>query len=158
STVLDGPLDQRDEMFLLPGEPARDVGRAAHERHRDGIHRVLHAAERRALRLHPLAAGGRDLTGGETVDLVVHHDVGEIDVAAHDVDEVVAADAEAVAVAAGDYDLEAVVAELRPGRDRQRAPVQRVHAVGVDVAGQVGRAADSADGEQLVRQEAQLGD
>src|SRR5260370_10121511 len=51
-----------------------------------------------------------------------------------------------------------MVAELGSGRDRERAPVQRVHAVGVDVAGEVGGANDPGDGEDLVRQEAQLGD
>ena len=35
--------------------------------------------------------------------------------------------------------------------------VEGVHPVGVEVAGQVGRAADAADGEYLVGQQAQLG-
>src|SRR5204863_3762457 len=139
-------------------ESARDVGRAAHDRHRDGIDRVFHAAEWGALGLHSLAAGRRNLPGGEAVDLVVHDDVGEIDVAAHDVDEVIAADPEPVAVSAGDEDLKVVVPKLRSGRNRQRAAMQGVHAVSVDVAGQVGGAADSADGQDFVRQESQLGD
>src|SRR5205085_7248375 len=71
---------------------------------------------------------------------------------------VVAADPETVAVSTGDDHFQPVVPELRSARDRQRAAVQGVHAVGVDVAGQVGGAADSADGEDLMRLQAQLGD
>src|SRR5205823_7067667 len=108
------------------------------------------AAEGCALGLHALPAGGRDLPGGEPIDLIVHHEVGEIDVAAHDVHEVVPADAEAVPIAARNHHLETMVAELGSGRDGQRAAVERMHAVGVDVARQVGGAADSADGEDLV--------
>ena len=53
----------------------------------------------------PDAAGGRDLPGGQPVNLVVHGHVRQIHVAAHGVDEMIAADAEAVAVAAGDHHL-----------------------------------------------------
>ena len=42
------------------------------------------------------------------------------------------------------------------GGDGQRAPVQRVHAVGVDEAGQVRRAANAADGHDLMRLEAEF--
>src|SRR6185503_17523305 len=99
------------------------------------------AAGRRALGLHALDAGRRGLPGRQAVDLVVHDDVGQVDVAPHRVQEVVAADAVAVAVAAGHDRLHLVVGQRGAGRDGQRATVQRVHAEGVDVAGQVRRAA-----------------
>ena len=122
------------------------------------VDRVLHAAHGRALRLHALDAGRRGLPGRQAVDLVVHDDVGQVDVAPHRVHEVVAADAVAVAVAAGDDDLHLVVGQGRSGRYRQRAAVQGVHTVGVDVAGQVRRAADAADRHDLVGLQAELGD
>ena len=106
----------------------------------------------------PLTLVGEHLTGRQAINLVVHHDVGQIDVAAHGVNEMVAADAETVAVAAGADDFQLVVAQLDAGGHRQRAAVQRVHAVGVDVARQVGGAADAADDADLMRLQAQLED
>ena len=108
------------------------------------------AAEGHALGLHADAAGRRGLAGGKAVDLVVHHDVEQIDVAAHGVDEVIAADAEAVAIAAGDQHSQIVVGQLHARGDSQRPAMQRVHAVGIDEAGEVGRAADAADGSHIV--------
>ena len=61
-----------------------------------------------------------------------------------------AADAEAVAVAAGDEDGHGVVGHLDAGGYGERAAVQGMHAVGVDEAGEVGRAADAADGGDIV--------
>jgi hypothetical protein len=92
----------------------------------------------------------------EAIDLIVHDDVGKIDITAHAVHEMVAADAIAVAVAAGDDDLELVIGHLRAGGYRQRAAMQCVHAVGADVAGQIGRASDAADHQRFVRPNAQF--
>ena len=122
----------------------------------NGVDGVLDVAKRGALGLHALAAGGRGLAGGQPVNLVVHHDVSQVHVAAHGVGEMVAADAEAVAIAAGADDLQLVVAELDAGADGEGAAVQGVHAVGVDEAGQVGGTADAADGHHLVRLQAQF--
>ncbi len=71
-------------------------------------------------------------------------------------DEVAAADAEAVAVAAGDQHGQLVVGQLEARGHRQRAAMQRVHAVGVDEAGEVGGAADAADRGHLVVGDLQL--
>jgi hypothetical protein len=64
--------------------------------------------------------------------------------------------AEAVAVTAGDDHRELVIRELDPRSHRQRSAMQRVHAVGVDVARQVGRAADAANRHHIVRLDLQL--
>ena len=122
----------------------------AAEGERDGIDGRVDIAEGHALGLHADAAGGRGLPGGEAVDLVVHHDVGQVEVATHGVDEVAGADAEAVAVAARDQDGHGVVGELHAAGNGERPAVQRVHAVGVDEAGEVGGAADAADRRDLV--------
>src|SRR5438552_3940152 len=68
----------------------------------------------------------------------------------------VAADAEAVAIAAGADDFQLVVAELDASGNGKRASVQGVHAIGVDVARQVRRAADAAYDTDLMRLEAEL--
>src|SRR5437588_8066646 len=71
-------------------------------------------------------------------------------------DEMVAANAEPVAIAAGADDFQFVVAELDAGSYGKGAAMQRVHAIGVDVAGQVRGAADAADDADLVRLKTQL--
>src|SRR5207249_653254 len=116
-------------------------GGAGGQRHRHRVDRCLDIAERHALGLHADAAGRGGLAGGQTVDLVVHHDIQQVHVAAHGVDEVVAADAESVAVAAGHHHGQMVVAHLHPGGHCQCASVQGVHAVGFDEAGEVRGAA-----------------
>src|SRR5690242_14934783 len=62
----------------------------------------------------------------------------------------IAADSEAVSVTAGDEDGKTVVGELDAGGHGEGASVERVHAVGVDVAGEVGGASDAADGADLM--------
>ena len=154
--VLDTLLDQFGEVLLLAAEAARDERGACGQSQRNRIDRRFDVAEGHAFRLHADAAGGRCLAGGEAVDLVVHHDVEQVDVAAHGVHEVVAADAEAVAVAAGHQHGQIVIGELHSSGHRQRAAVQGVHAVGVDVAGKVGGTADTADGDHVVVRYLQL--
>jgi len=85
----------------------------------------------------PLVLVGEIWPVVQAVNLVVHHDVGQVHVPAHGVDEMIAADAIAVAVAPGADDFKLVIAQLGAGADRQGASVQGVHAVGVDEAGQV---------------------
>src|SRR5262249_53418835 len=98
--VQQAPLDQLDQVLLLTREAAGDGRRAGRDRQRGRVDRVLDATEGRALRVHPLDAGRRELTGGQPVELVVHDDVGHVDLAAHGVYEVVASDAVSVALAA----------------------------------------------------------
>ena len=98
----------------------------------------------------PAGRGGRELALGEAVDLVVHHDVGEVDVAADRVGQVAAADREAVAVAAGHQHQQVGVGDLDALGDGQRAAVDAVEAVGRGVAGDAARAADARDEGDLV--------
>jgi hypothetical protein len=70
---------------------------------------------------------------------------------------VVAADAEAVAVAGDDPDVELGVGQLDAGRDRGRAAVDRVEAVGVHVVREAARAADAGHEHGLLLADAELG-
>src|SRR5207237_4480975 len=81
--VGDAALDQFDQVLDLPGVASSHVGGAGGDGEWDRVDRVLHAARRRALRLHALDAGRRGLSGRQAVDLVVHDDVGQVDVAPH---------------------------------------------------------------------------
>ena len=136
--VLDPVLDELREVLGVGAVAPSDVRRAVHDGGRDGVDGILEISERRAFGLHVGAAGGRDLARGQAIDLIVHHQVGEVDITARGMHQVVAADAVAVTVAAGRDDGELVVPQLGSRRHRERAPVQGVHAVGVEVAGQVG--------------------
>ena len=55
-------------------------------------------------------------------------------------------------------DLQVVIGQLGSRGHGQGAAVQGVHAVCVEIAGQVRRAADAADGQDLVRREPDLDD
>src|SRR5947207_265613 len=68
----------------------------------------------------------------------------------------VAANSVTVAVAAGANHFQLVVAKFDAGRNGQRAAMERVHAVSVDVTGQIRRTADTADDADLMRLRAEF--
>ena len=104
----------------------------------------------RRLGLHADLGRGRVLALGEPVDLVVEEQDLQIHVAAQHVDEVIAADRQRVAVAGDDPDRELRARELEPGRDRGRAPVDRVEPVRVHVVREARAAADARDEDDLL--------
>ena len=93
----------------------------------------------------------RRLALGHSVDVVVHHDVGQVDVAPARVQEVIAADRVAVAVAAGDEHRQFGARDLEAGCRGERAAVHAVEAVAGRVRGNARRAADAGDDDDLVR-------
>ena len=143
---------------MSAGRALRHEARPVAEHVQQRVHRVLEAAPRRGRGAQAARRGRRQLPLGETVDLVVHHDVGEVHVAAHRVRHVPAADREAVAVAARDEHQQLGVRELDPLRDRQRPAVHAVEAVGGGVARDPARAADPGDERDLVRRAADGGE
>src|SRR4030095_5189684 len=92
----------------------------------------------------------------QAVNLVVHHDVGQVDVAPHRMDEMVASNPVAVAIAASADDFQFVVAELDAGGHGEGSAMQGVHAVGVDIPRQVRGATDTADDTDLMRLQAEV--
>ena len=55
------------------------------------VNRCFNVAEGHTLCLHSQPAGGGCLASGEAIDLVVHDDVNEVDIAAHGVHEMIPA-------------------------------------------------------------------
>src|SRR3989442_442396 len=143
-------------MFLLAGKSPCYVSRASRNGQRDWIDRILHATVRGAFRLHPFDARRRYLAGCESVDLVVHYKVGQVHISPHGMDEVVSSDPVAIAVAASRNDLQFMIGKLRACGNGQSTTVQRMHAVDVNIARQVGRAADATNGHHLMGLEFQL--
>ena len=78
------------------------------------------------------------MTGGQTVDLVVHHDVGQVHIPAGGVGEMVSADAIGIAIPARNDDGEFMIGHLGAGRHCQSPTVNRVHAISVEVSGKIG--------------------
>src|SRR5215469_2568504 len=99
--MLNALLDEFGEMLLIAAETAGHKRCARGQGQRNRVHRRLNIPEWHALRLHANAACRRSLTGGEPVNLIVHHNVQQVHVAAHGVNEMISTDAEAVAVTAG---------------------------------------------------------
>ncbi len=100
----------------------------------------------------------RVLAFRQAVDLVVEQQDLEADVAAQRVQQVVAADRQAVAVAGDDPDVELGVRELEPRRDRRRAAVDRMEAVGLEVVRKARRAADARHEHGLLGHGADVGE
>src|SRR3989449_148445 len=154
--VLYALFDQLCEVLLLATEAARDEGGPGGQGERNGVHWRFDVTEGHAFRFHADPAGGRGLASREAVDLIVHDDVEQIDVAAHGVDKVVAADTETVAVTASHQYCQIVIGKLHPSRHRQRPAVQSVHAIGINETGKVGRTADATDGDHVMVRDLQL--
>src|SRR5262249_40555550 len=114
--VLDRPFQHFNHVFLFPAEGARNISGTTDNGHRDRVNWVLHAPVRRALGFHPFNTRGRTLAGGQAINLVIHHDVGQIDIASHGMNEVISADSVAVAIAPGADYLQLVVTHFHSGR------------------------------------------
>ena len=147
--------DRAHQLGVGIGRP-RDERRAGAERERDRVQRVIDRAGRRRRRAGPDRRGRRVLALGEAVDLVVEQQDLEVHVAAQRMDHVVAADRQPVAVAGDHPDIELGARDLEPRRDRRRAAVDRVEAVGVHVVREPARAADAADEHGVLALDADL--
>src|SRR5690606_30288535 len=90
--VLDGRLEEALQVPRLAGEALRDEPAPGGKRQGERADRILRGAVRRRLGDESLVARRRRLTGREAVDVVVHHDVGDVDIAPAGVDEVPDAD------------------------------------------------------------------
>ena len=119
---------QIDEGLRVSREAAADPGRAEGDRELARVDGRLRIAPVRGLGLVAGRRRGRGLALRQAVDLVVHHEVRDVEVAARGVEEVVAADRDAVAVAADRDDVELRPRELDTARERERAAVDAVEA------------------------------
>ena len=155
--VLRGRAQRLGEVLAV------GVGRAGHERglgaegQRDRVERVVHRAHRGGL--GDLADLGRRgvLALGQAVDPVVEQQDLEVDVAAQRVDQVVATDREGVTVAGDDPHRQVTARRGQAGGDGRGAPVDRVHAVGVEVVREARGAADARDEDDVLALEPEVG-
>ena len=120
-----------------------------------GLNGCVDRAHRRRLGDLAELGRGRVLALGQAVDAVVEQQDLQVDVAAHRVDQVVAADRQRVAVAGHDPDRQVGAGGRQAGRDRRRAAVDRVHAVGVEVVREARRAADARDEHDVLASQAE---
>ena len=139
----DAAGNQVGQVLDLTGITAGDERGSGNDGERERIEGRLDIAARSRFRSHFLHRGRRGLAGRQSVNLVVHDDVGDVQISPHGVDEVAQTDAVAVAVAAGDNHVQLVVRQLRPGRHRHRPPVKAMDPVGVHKSRQIRRAADA---------------
>src|SRR5690242_14612090 len=85
SLVQDALLYKLRQMFLFAAEATGNKCRSSSQSQRDRIQGGFNVAEGHALCLHSHAAGGRGLACSKAVNLVIHDDVEQIDIAAHGV-------------------------------------------------------------------------
>src|SRR6059036_3380159 len=150
SFVPEALLHQLDQMFGLAAETARDKRSTYGQGQADRIDRFLDVSEWHTFRLHTFSARRRGLACGQTINLVVHRQIQQIDIPAHRVNKVIAADSESVTVTACDDYAEVVIRKLDAGRYRQRPAVKRMHAVSVNEPREVRRTSNTADGDNIV--------
>ncbi len=81
---------------------------------------------------------GRGLLFGQTVDKIVHDDVGHPDVFAGAMVEMIAADREPVAVTTKKKDMQIGTSQADPGSQRYGTAVDEMGAVRVDEIGKAG--------------------
>lgn len=126
--VRHGCLDERHELVLVAGKTARHEsrphahGQADQVDGREFVHvsRLVHRSE--------IGRGGI-LPLGKAVTAVVHHHVGNVQVAADGVAELAQAYGCRIAVAAHAQVDQLAVGQVGPGGDGRHAPVHRVEAV-----------------------------
>src|SRR5262249_14444749 len=100
--------------------------------------------------------GGGALSGGGAVYWIAMEKLGQVHLGAHGMDEMIPANSVTVSTTTRADHFEFVIAQLRSRRHGKGTAMQRVHAVGIDEARQVGGTADAADHEDLLRFEPQL--
>src|SRR5690606_27362356 len=132
------------------GKPLRDESGSGGQRELEGLDRPFDVLLRRRLRGKAQVAGGRNLSLGQPVHVVVHDDVRDVRVAPYRVQEVPHADGVAVAVSARRDDGERAVGQLDAGRGGQGPAVHHVQVVAVDVVADLARAADAGHDGHVV--------
>ncbi len=97
----------------------------------------------------PVGVLGEGCPLGESIHLVVHHDVGDVLVSAHGVGHVAAADGEPVAVAADGDDGQIGIGGLYALSRGQSPSVHDVQTVGVDELGQPAGTTDTGHDDHV---------
>ena len=157
AAVGGGRGEHRGEVLAVGVDGACDERALRAQRQRDRVERVVQRAHRGGLGDLAGLGGGGVLALGEAVDPVVEQQDRHVDVAAQRVDQVVAADGQRVAVTGDDPHREVLARGGDAGRDRRGAPVDRVHAVGVEVVREAAGAADAGDEDDVLPAQAELG-
>lgn len=127
--VLDGCLDQRDELRLVAGEAPCDEARTELQREANEVQGGvgIHYA---ALRLGSGVRGGGELALGQSVHAVVLHHVKHVYTTAQGVRELAEADGGGVTVAGNAEIQQVAVGEIGAGQHRRHAAVHAVQPVG----------------------------
>src|SRR5690606_33116543 len=154
--VLDRRLKEALQVLDVTRKALSDKAATAGQRQGQRTDGVLCSAVGRRLGLEALAAGRRGLARGEAVDVVVHDDIGDVDVAPAGMNKVSHADAVPVAVAAGGDHHKIAVGNLDRLSHRERTPVHRVKRVGAKVVIELAGATDAGDGHDLMGLKAQV--
>jgi len=147
--MLGGAFHHFDHMFDLSRMTAGDKGRTAVDEFAHRVDGLVDRAGGVGLAFEALGGSGRRLLLGETVDLIVHDDVGQIHILTSDVIKVITTDREAVAITTEDEDFEVGAAEADAGGERHGATVNEVPAVSVDEVRKAGGATDTRHGDDV---------
>ena len=106
-----------------------------------------------------MTLGGRrrGLTGGQSINLVVHYDISHIQISTHGMKKVSYSDAVSIAITASNYDFQVGIGEMSAGSHRNGTSVQAMNSICMNEARKVGGAADAADHHEILWFDANIG-
>lgn len=156
AVVEDGSLEHLVHVLHVGGMGAGDEGRAAANELRHGVDGTVDGSPWIGLGLAANRGGGRGLVLGQTIDEVVHHHVGEIDVFPRGMGQVVASNGVAVTVTAKDEDMQIGAGKREAGGEREGSSVDEVNPVGVHEIRETRGTTDPCDADHFLVIEAEL--
>ncbi len=156
--MLDRPLVHLHHVLDLRRMRAGHESRPAGEKLAHGIGRAIEGPPGIGLRLEARRRSGRSLLLRQTVDEVVHDDIGHAEVLAAGMIEMVAANGKTVAIAAKHEHVQIVTAQADSRSERQRAAVDEVAAVRIDEIRKARRTADAGQSNDILLGQAELFD
>ena len=118
--VLHAVVHQFRQLSWVTAKSSGNVSRSSDNRHSNRIERSLYIAKRGAFSFHIHQARRRGLTDGQPVNLVVHHNIEEVDIFSHRMNEVISADAVSIPITAGNNHVHFVIRKFRTGSHSKR--------------------------------------
>src|SRR5690606_5606248 len=105
----------------------------------------------RTFRLETERTARRRLSFGQTVNLVIHHDISDVHIATDRVHRMSHSDRKTVSVSTSGDDMQTAIGHFQPLGDRKCPPMDAVKTVGMNISGNASGAADTGYDRQIFR-------
>ncbi len=157
SLVLNPLFDQTRQLLQVAGKPLGDKarpGRQSHFHRREGR---LDGTPGRTVGFEAHGTAGRGLPLGQTVNLVIHHNVRDVHVAPNRMDGMPHSDGKAVSVTPRSHHRQVPVGQFQPLGDGKGTAVDPVKAVSIQIPGDTAGATDPRNERHIFRFQTEIG-